>query len=123
MMILDPEPTGQHRTGGNPDRAGLEFKDAVAGAATKMMVMTAMRGFKMRLLSGQQHLNDRSGLAQQANRAVHGRQTQTRHALTAAFKDASDRQRPLGGPDDLENRLALTGVALRAHGPRISLGK
>ena len=123
MMILDPEPTGQHRTGGNPDRAGLEFKDAVAGATTKMMVMTSMRGFKMRLLSRQQHLNDRSGLAQQTNRAVHGRQTQTRHALAAAPEDASDRQRPLGGPDDLENRLALPGVALRTHGPRISLGK
>ncbi len=122
-MILDPEATRQDRTGRNSDWTRLEFKDAIAGATAKMMVMTAMRGFEMGFFSGQQHLDDRTGLAQQTNCAVHGRQTQTRHALTATLEDASDRQWTFCRQDDLENRLALTGVALRAHGPRISLAK
>jgi hypothetical protein len=123
MMVLDPEPSRQDRTGRNPNRARLEFKDAVAGATAKVMVMTSVRGFKMGFLTGEQHLDDRTSLAQQTNRAVDGRQSKTRHALPAALEDASDRERPFSSLDNLENRLALTGVALRAHGPRISLGK
>ena len=127
MMVLDPEATRQHRTGRNPDRAGLEFKDAVAGATAKMMVMPTVRRLKVWFFAREQDFNDRSGLAQQANRAVDGRQSKTRHARTAALEDRRNIQRPLGGLDDLENRFALPGVACGwrdgAHSPRISLGK
>jgi hypothetical protein len=123
MMILDLEPARQNRPGRNANRTRLEFKDAIAGATTKMVVMPTVRRFKMRFLPRQQDLYDRSGLAQQANRAINGRQTQTRHARTAPLEDGRDVQRTFSRLDDLENRLALPGVALRTHSPRISPGK
>jgi hypothetical protein len=47
MMVLDLEATRQNRSGRNANRTRLEFKDAIAGATTKMMVMPTVRRFKM----------------------------------------------------------------------------
>jgi hypothetical protein len=129
MMILDLKPARQNCPGRNANRTRLEFKDAIAGATTKMMVMTPVRRFKVCVLTRQQNLNDRSGLTQQANRAIDGCQTQSRHARTATLEDRRDVQWPFSRLNDLENRLALPGVALcwrwrvGFHGPRISLAK
>jgi hypothetical protein len=57
-MVLDPEASWQNRPGRNAHRTRLEFKDEVANATAKMMVMPAMRRFKVRFLSRQQNLND-----------------------------------------------------------------
>jgi hypothetical protein len=123
MMILDLEPARQNRPGRNANRTRLEFKDTIAGTAAKMMVMPTVRRFKMWFLPRQQDLYDRTGLTQQANRAIHGRQTQSRYARTATLEDGRNVQWTFSRLDDLENRLALTGVALRTHGSRISLAK
>jgi hypothetical protein len=132
MMVLNLESARQDRPGWNPNWTRLEFKNPFANPTAKMMVMTPVRRFKMRFLPRQQDLNDRSGLTQQTNRAVNGCQTQSRHARTAALENRSNVQWTFCRLDDLENRLALPGVALcwRAghwrvgvHGPRISPAK
>jgi hypothetical protein len=132
MMILDLKAARQNRPGRNANRTRLEFKDAIAGATAKMMVMPTVRWFKVRFLAGQQNLNDRSSLAQQTYRAVDGRQAQSWHARTASLEDGCDIQWAFSRLDDLENRLALPGVALcwgagrwlgGVHGLRISLAK
>jgi hypothetical protein len=129
MMILNVKTTRQDRPGRNPNRTRLEFKNTIAGATAKMMVMPTVRRFKMGFLARQQDFNDRSGLAQQTNRAVHGGQAQPWNACTASLEDCGNVQWTFSRLNDLENRLALPGVALcwrwrvGFHGPRISLAK